>query len=232
MVFRFENVERERVAAFFERVDDFLELGEHGLPEERAADVINFAIDEVGARLRVVGLFEEMMCEQLFVKGGGDFSEKDRVVVILVALRLLREPGVHRVPGLVRERVNVGEDVALVVHEDVGRRAVAAGGEGAAAFPFRLVTIAPAATQTFRESAGVFVAERGEGGDHLFDGFIKGDARFDFRDQWDVSVVLMQLVEAEDAAPQVVIAEEGREIPAHGADQAVVNGDRDVIAKE
>ena len=41
VIFRFENVERQRVAAFLDRVDDFLELGKHGLPEKRAAHIID-----------------------------------------------------------------------------------------------------------------------------------------------------------------------------------------------
>ena len=127
----------------------FLELGEHRLPEERAADVVDLPVDDVGAHLRIVGLLEQMMREQLFVKSGRDFREEDRVIVVLKRLRALREPGVHRVAGLVRQRVDVGENIALVVHQDVGRRAVAAGGKRAAAFALGFVAIAPAAAQTF-----------------------------------------------------------------------------------
>ena len=89
------------------------------------------------------------MREQLFVKGRSHFREEDRVIGILEKLVALREPGVHRVTGFVRERVNVGKDVALVIHQDVRRRAVAAGGKRAAAFAFRFVAIAPAPAQAF-----------------------------------------------------------------------------------
>ena len=89
------------------------------------------------------------MGEQFLVEGGGDFREEDWVIVILEGLRSLREPGVHRVPGFVRQRVDVGENVALVIHQDVGRRAEAAGGKRATAFAFGLVAIAPAPAQTF-----------------------------------------------------------------------------------
>ncbi len=86
-IFRFENIERQRIAAFLDRVDDLLELGEHRLPEERAADVVDLAVDDVGAHLWIVGLLEQMMSEQLFVEGGGDLGEKDRIIVILKGLR-------------------------------------------------------------------------------------------------------------------------------------------------
>ena len=67
-----------------------------------------------------------MVGEQFLVEGRGDFRQEDRVVVILVRLGILRVPGVHGMAGLVRQRVNIREHVGLVVHEDVGRVAVAA----------------------------------------------------------------------------------------------------------
>src|SRR6188472_767137 len=42
----------------------------------------------------------------------------------------------------------------------------------------------------------------------------------------------MELVETEDAATQFIIAKERREIAAHRADQALIDGHRDVIAKQ
>ena len=42
--------------------------------------------------------------------------EKNRIVVVLKLLRLLREPSVHRMPSLMGERVKVGKHVFLVVH--------------------------------------------------------------------------------------------------------------------
>ncbi len=42
----------------------------------------------------------------------------------------------------------------------------------------------------------------------------------------------MQLVQPEDAAAQIVIAEERLKILAHRGDEAVVNRHRDVVAKE
>ena len=58
-VFGFENIERQGVAAFLDRVDDLLELGEHRLPEERAADVVDLPVDDVGAHLLVGRLSRE-----------------------------------------------------------------------------------------------------------------------------------------------------------------------------
>src|SRR4051812_18567899 len=143
----FEDVERQGVAAFFDGVNDFLELGEHRLAEKRAPDVVDLAIDNVGPHLLVGGLVEEMMGEQFLIKGRGDFGEEDWIVVILKALGALREPGVHGMAGLVRESVDVGENVTLIVHQDVGGRAEAPGRESATPFPFRFVSIAPTTAQ-------------------------------------------------------------------------------------
>ena len=124
---RLENVESERVAAFLNRMDDLLKLGKHRLPKERAAKIVDLSIDDISAHLRIACLLEEMMGEQLFVECRCNLCQKNRVLIILKALRFLRKPGVHRVAGFMRQRVNVGEDVVLVVHEDIGRRAVTSG---------------------------------------------------------------------------------------------------------
>ena len=50
-----EGLERERLAGFLHGVDELLELGEHRLPINGAADVIDLPVDEIGAHLRVLG---------------------------------------------------------------------------------------------------------------------------------------------------------------------------------
>ena len=50
-VFAFESVERQGVARFLDRVDDLFEFGKHGLPKERAADVVDLPVDDVGPHL-------------------------------------------------------------------------------------------------------------------------------------------------------------------------------------
>ena len=127
MILRFENIERKRVAAFLDRVNDFLELSKHRLPEKCAAQIVDLSIDDIGAHLRIARLLEQMIRKQLFVEGRGNLRQENRVLVILKQLGFLREPGMHRVTSFVRQRVNIGEDILLVVHQDVGRRAVASG---------------------------------------------------------------------------------------------------------
>src|SRR5205814_5991236 len=88
-------------------------------------------------------------------------------------LRFSGEPGMHGVPGLVREGVHVCKHILFVVHQYIRRCLVAAGGKCAAAFPLRFVTIAPAATQTVGECARVFLAEWSQGSNHFIDRLIK-----------------------------------------------------------
>ena len=150
-----------RLAGFFHGVRDLLEFGEHRLAVERAAQVVDLAVEQVGAHLRVGRFFEEVVSEEFLVEGGSDLGEEDGVVVVLIRLCVLRVPGVHGVAGLVRERVNVREHVGLVVHQDVGRVAVGAGGECAAAFVFRLVAVAPAAVAEAGFQGGSVLGCRG-----------------------------------------------------------------------
>src|SRR5260370_41973292 len=67
-ILRFENVEHERVAAFLNRVDDLLKLGEHCLPKQSAAKIVDLSVNDISAHLRIARLLEQMMGEQLFVK--------------------------------------------------------------------------------------------------------------------------------------------------------------------
>ena len=100
-----------------------------------------------------------------------------------------------------RQRINVGEHVFLIIHQDIRRRVVAAGGEGATAFSLRLVAIAPTAVQATGQRMGVIMAEWRKRCDDLVDCFLERDVGFDFLNERDVGVVGMKLVEAEDPPP-------------------------------
>ena len=117
------DLHRQRLAGFGHGVRDLLELGEHRLPDDRAADVVDLAVDQVGPLPVVAGVCQQVVAQQFLVERAGDLGDEDRVAVVLVRLVLGRVPGVHRVPGLVGQREHVVEHVRLVVHQDV-RRAV------------------------------------------------------------------------------------------------------------
>ena len=98
------------------------------------------------------------MSKQFLVKRGGHFGQENWIIIILERLRLLRKPGVHGMPGFVGQRVKLGEHVFLVIHQDVRRRAITAGGECSAALAFGFVTVAPAAPQTLSQDVDIFDA--------------------------------------------------------------------------
>src|SRR5439155_11125616 len=110
-----------------------------------------------------------------------------------------RKPAVHGVAGFVRERVNIGKDVFLVIHQDVRRGAITPGRERAAALGLGFVTIAPAPAQTFGQKIDIFFSERRERSENRLDRFIKTDVWFNFQNERHVSSVMMKLIQAEDA---------------------------------
>src|SRR3954469_24438036 len=95
VIFGFENVECQRVATFLDGVNDSFEFGKHGLSEERATQIVDFAVDDVSSHLRIVRRPKQMMCQQFLVERRCDLREKVRILVILKQLRILREPTVH-----------------------------------------------------------------------------------------------------------------------------------------
>jgi len=102
-------------------MNNFLEFREHRLPEKCAANIVDLAIDDISTHFRIGCFFEEIMRQELFVKGRSNFGQENRVIVILKALRFLRVPGVHRMAGFMRERVDVRKDIVLVIHQDKRR---------------------------------------------------------------------------------------------------------------
>ena len=133
-------------------------------------------------------------------------------MVVLEALSPAGVPGVHRVACLVRQRVDVREDILFVVHQDVRGRLVGAVGEGAAALSLILVPVAPAfLPESPSEHRDVFLAERGEGSENHFSGFVKTDLGLHRGDHGRVGVVDMQVGKVEDSLPKgVIVVEDGQ----------------------
>ncbi len=139
----------------------------------------------------------------------------------------------HGVAGLVRQRVHVGKNVLLVIHQDVGRRAVTAGGKRAAAFASGFVAIAPALrAQTFCQSPRIFASQRGQRVEHHFRGLFECETGLDFRNKRHVGIVMMQLGQSQNAPPQIKITKERFQIGADGSNQPIVNGDWHIVRKQ
>src|SRR6266481_2050980 len=91
----FENLKSERAAVFLDFVDLFFEFGKHGLTKKGLPDILDLAIDEIGAHLHFVGVFEEKVGQEFFVKGRCDLGKKNGISVILEDLMFLGEPAMH-----------------------------------------------------------------------------------------------------------------------------------------
>src|SRR5947208_1416661 len=61
-------------------MNDFFELGKHGLAKECAAQVVDLPVNDIGPHLRVGGCLQQMVREQLLVECRGHFGQKNRVL--------------------------------------------------------------------------------------------------------------------------------------------------------
>src|SRR6266581_2990602 len=68
VIFRFENVERQRVATFLDGVNNSFEFGKHRLSEQGAAQIIDFAVDDISPHLWIVRSPKQMMGQQFLVE--------------------------------------------------------------------------------------------------------------------------------------------------------------------
>ena len=153
-----------------------LEFREHRLAEQSAPKVIDLSVDQVGPHRTIRGLCEKVLGEEDLVEGRGHLGEEDWVVIVLKTLGAPGIPSVHRMARFMSQGVDVGKDIRLVVHENVGRGLVGSVREGTAALPFVLVPVAPSLlAQTFAENLRVFRAKWAQGGKYHFGRLIEGD---------------------------------------------------------
>src|SRR5215470_5865090 len=201
----FENLESERAAIFLDFVDLFFEFSKHGLTKKGLADILDLAVDKIGAHLRLLGVFEEIMGQELLIEGRCDLGKENGISVILEALMLLGEPAVHGVAGFVGQGENVGENVRLVVHQDIGRVTIAGGRKCPTPFSFRFVAVHPSRSQSMSKRLKILLAEWLQRFQDDVDRFIKGRVRPDDRNHWDKSVVLVNFVQLQDFFSKLVV---------------------------
>ena len=154
-----EHVGRHRLALLDQAVRAQLEVGEHHLRVEGADDRVDRVLQQQEALLRVAGLRQQLVEQEALVGGRGHLGDEDRVVGGDEGLVLVRQHGVHRMAGLVRQRER-GVERVVVVHQQVRADAVHAGVVGAAALAFVLVDVDPAAGDEALVAARVLLAER------------------------------------------------------------------------
>src|SRR6516162_641747 len=91
----FETFKSERATILLDFVDLFFEFGEHGLTKKGLPNILDLAINEIGAHLYYAGLVEEIVGQEFFVEGRCDLGKKNGIPVILELLVLLGKRAVH-----------------------------------------------------------------------------------------------------------------------------------------
>src|SRR4030095_15056849 len=90
-----EAFKRKWLPSFFRRVRGALEFGEHCLAKESASEVVDLAVQHIGAHPLISCRRQQVLAQQDLVEGGGDLREEDRIMGILIALRPVSIPGMH-----------------------------------------------------------------------------------------------------------------------------------------
>ena len=113
--------------------------------------------------------------------------------------------------GFVRERVDVGENIVLVIHQDVGRRAVAAGRKSAAPFVLSFRSDRTSVRANLRlTNRRIPRPAAASAASTVSIASSKEMSRLNFGHERDIGVVVMQFVEPEHAPAQIVVAKERR----------------------
>ena len=180
----------------------------------------------------VLGPPQHEVEQQRLVERRGHLGHEDRVVGGRVGLRLVGQPGVHRVARLVgqrREVVVLPVEVEQLVRVDavdagrVGAGALAGGGEEVGPAALVAGAAAPprspcrAARRPRAVSACACVGREGE---------------VDLADQRHVEVLVAELRQAEHLLAQLQVAVERRQAAVHVGEQLRVDRGRDVVAEE
>ena len=97
-------IDGERLALQVHFVRVVLELGEHGLTEQRRAEAVEPQAQQVLFDINVLDVFHKIFVEQCFVANGRDLGDEYAVIPLGIRLIFLRIVRMQAVPELVRER--------------------------------------------------------------------------------------------------------------------------------
>ena len=209
------------------------ELGEHGLADDGAANLVDLLADQVGTLGLGLHALAHQLAQQLLVKRACHFRHEDGVVGVLVGLGGLRVVSVHRVPRLVRQREHTVQHFFLVVHQDVRRGPVGPIRERPAALPLVLVAVHPAvARQALLERAHIVVAQRRKALANQAHRLLVGNLGLLARGQRHGHVIRADVALLQRALAQIVIPVLGLTVRADGSHQAVIHSHRNLVAKQ
>ena len=224
-----ERCGRQRLARSVEIMRLALELCEQRLPVERRAEALKEVVEDVCAALFVRLGLQQILGQQDLVDRRGDLGDHDAVIVVDIILRRIREPGVHGVAQLVRQRERVVE-CSGIVHQHIRMHAEHTARERAGLLAVVLIYIDPALCKRAVKQLLVFLAQRQR---CLLDQLLrvlKRDGIVDVLHDGDIQIKHVDFVELERAAAQLQIFAHGGQALVHGLDQAVIDGHGNVAA--
>ena len=217
-----QHIGGQRLAALDELAHLELELSEHRLAVDRALELVEEVVDEVGALLAVARLAEQVAHQQDLVAGGGNLGDEDDILRRVHRLILAGVPGVHGVAHLVGKGEHAVK-VVLVVEQHIGVGPAAAGAVGAAALAGILIHVNPAVVEALFQHVRIVLAEHGERLEHVRLRLVVGDLGVRVGDDRRVDIVHMQLIVAHDLLAQGNIAIHLVEVAMHRVDEVGVH---------
>ena len=208
-----------------------LKVGEHRLPVEGGADVVQMLGEQRRPLGLALGVVEQIVVEQHLVGGGGHLRAEQGVVRVDERLRLVGVPAVHRVAGLVHQRKDVVQR-AVEVEQHVGVHVVDAGGVGPAHLALPGIDVAPPLVAGAFDKFRVVLAQDGGGFQHqlvrLVEAVFAGAARHD----GDKQVVHVAFLNPQHPVAQRDVPLEGGGVGPHGGQQVVVDFLGDKVCTE
>ena len=221
-----EGVGGQGLALFGKLVHEELELGEHGLTIDGAAEAFEEVVDEVSPLALVRRLVKKIPDEQHLVAGGGDLRDEYHVILLADGLVLHRIDGVERVPHLVRDCEHRIQGI-LLIEQHVGVR-IAAGGVRAAALALVLVNVDPAVLEALLEDGDVILAKGLQG---LYDYLLRlliGDLAVGVAHYGGVEIVHVELGNAHQLFAELNVLMQVLEVRVDGVDEVVIHGNGDL----
>ena len=216
-----QDVGGQRLARLGHAAHLALKFGEHGLAVQRAFELIQKMVDQVGPLLFIGGLSQKMTHQEHLVAGGSHLGNKDHVIGGAHGLVSAAVPAVQGMAHLMGQGKH-GVEIVLVVEQHVGMRAGGAGGIGSGALARVFVHIDPAVVKTLAQQVRVVFAQHGEGFQHGGLCLLVGDLLSRVGHDGGIHVVHVKLIDAQQPLAQ-------RDIPVHFVHVAVDRVDQIVV---
>ena len=235
MVNAAEDLGRQRFTLLSQAVDLQLKFREHGLAENRPPELPEIAVDEkrlfppAFVRGRIAA-GNQAPHQDVFVDGGGDFREKNGVILVDIGLSI-RIQGVQAVAGLMGQGEHIPE-LPGKIEQHVRMHAVDIRCISPSCLARGFVDIHLAAGEQILQIHPIGAAERRQGIEHHGLGLFVSVGGFGHLHHRDIAVVNVQPVHPKQAAAHLQIPVINRQGGPHGLDQPGIDRPGQIVGKE